>query len=479
MRQAATADGVGSKGRRVEEALRSGLRHGRWAKGEKIPSVRAMAEELGVHRLTVLKGYRLLEEEGLLESSYRSGYYVRMEIPSGEASGSGVRWSYGAEAGCVAESRLAEIHGRAVRYRMSEALLDPTLLPNRFLAKHAQEVIANHPLLLSTYSTVMGDEELREAMAGYMRDRRLELSAEELMVTTGAQQGIDLAFRALLQPGDKALIERPTYSPAIDLLRQRGVCALPVDIRPDGYDLEQVENLLATERPKLFYLNPTFHNPTGYTVPVRQRKALLELAERYRCILVEDDAYSDLYFREPPPPPLFAYDTEGWVIYLRSYSKYIAPGLRIAFLAARPPLLSAIRPLKALSDGGTPLLGQKLFQSFFFSSRMQEHLAKLRVAVSMRKEAMERALSPSGWSWESPAGGLNLWVRLPQGLRASQLLEHSLELSAAFVPGPICDPLEAMHDRIRLSYSMLDERRLGEGVAKVIEAAEGAAAGNG
>ncbi|MGN7455734.1 PLP-dependent aminotransferase family protein [Paenibacillus pasadenensis] len=473
MRPAWTADGIGSKGKRVEEALRSGLRHGRWAAGEKIPSVRTMAEELGVHRLTVLKGYRLLEEEGLLEASYRSGYYVRAEVPAGEAAGSGVRWSYGAGTACGAESRLSDIHRRAVRYRMSEALLDPTLLPNRFLARHAQEVIASQPLLLSTYSTVMGDGELREAMAGYMQDRRLELSAEELMVTTGAQQGMDLAFRALLQPGDKALIERPTYSPAIDMLRQLGVRMLPVEIRPDGYDLDRVEKLMAAERPKLFYLNPTYHNPTGYTVPVRQRKALLELAERYRCILIEDEAYSDLYFHEPPPAPLFAYDTEGWVVYLRSYSKYIAPGLRIAFLAARPPLLAAIRPLKALADGGTPLLGQKLFQSFFFSHRMQEHLAKLRVAVSMRKEAMEQALSASGWSWESPAGGLNLWVRLPEGMQASRLLERSLELSAAFVPGPICDPLDAMQDRIRLSYSLLDERRLAEGLARVLEAAEG------
>lgn len=460
---------------KVEQAVLEGLRTGEWKEGERLPSVRSMADRLGVHRLTVLKAYSRLEQAGLLASRYRSGYFVK-----GRESGTGSsssqheeHWTYAARPGYRNRSRLSDIHRQPVQYRMSEALLDPALLPNRFLAAHAKEVLDQHPMVLSTYSTVMGDLSLREGMAQYFRDRSgIVVAADEIMVTTGSSQAIDLVSRALVKPGDKVLIERPTYSPAIDIFGQQGIGMLPVELTPEGFDLARVEELMRLEKPRMFYLNPTFHNPTGYTVPGEQRKALIELAERYSCILIEDDVYYDLYFDNPPPPPMFYYDTEGFVVYIRSYSKYIAPGIRISFLIARPSVMEAIFPLKALSDAGTPLLGQKIFQSFFFSARMQEHIVKLRLAVRLRKEALERVLARSGWQWESPDGGLNLWVRLPEGLSAELLLARGLEQSIAFVPGSICDPIGEMDNRIRLSYSLLGEKSLEEGVERLIRAAE-------
>ncbi|OXM17535.1 GntR family transcriptional regulator [Paenibacillus herberti] len=460
---------------KVEEAVLEGLRTGEWKEGERLPSVRVMAERLGVHRLTVLKAYSRLEEERVLESRYRSGYYVRnresgVGLPAGGQEG---HWAYAARPGYRNRSRLSDIHSFPVMYRMSEALLDPTLLPNRFLASHAKEVLDRHPMVLSTYSTVMGDLALREAMAEYFRVRHgIEATAEEIMVTSGSQQAIDLVSRALVKRGDKVLIERPTYSPAIDLFQQQGIRMLPVDLTPEGYDLGRIEELMRVEKPRMFYLNPTFHNPTGYTVPTVQRKALIELAERYSCILVEDDVYHDLYFDKPPPPPMFYYDTEGYVVYIRSYSKYIAPGLRMSMLIARPSVMEAIRPIKALADAGTPVLAQKIFHSFFFSHRMQEHIEKLRLAVRLRKEAMEHAFEHSGWKWRSPEGGLNLWIQLPKEISAEQLLARSLELSAAFVPGSICDPFGEMDDWIRISYSLLGEKSIAEGVERLLEAAE-------
>ncbi|MCZ8512773.1 PLP-dependent aminotransferase family protein [Paenibacillus filicis] len=189
-------------------------------------------------------------------------------------------------------SRLSEIQRLPVRYRMSEALIDPDLLPNMYLSNHVKQIFDLYPRVLSTYSTVMGDPELREAMARFFtRQQGIAVSAEELMITTGSQQAIDLVSRSLLKPGDTVLIERPTYSPAIDVFLNQNIRLIPIEITSEGYDLAQVEQFMKQEKPRLFYMNPTFHNPTGFTVPASQRKLLVELAERYQCILVEDDVY--------------------------------------------------------------------------------------------------------------------------------------------------------------------------------------------
>ncbi|MFD0669884.1 PLP-dependent aminotransferase family protein [Cohnella sp. GCM10027633] len=457
----------------VHEAVRAGIEAAEWKRHDRLPSVRAMAQRMQVNRLTVLKAYRLLTEEGLLYVKYKSGYFVGPQAAA-EAELKGEQgWSYRAKSVYVNRSRLSDIHRLPVDYQMAEALIDPQLLPNAYMSNHVKEVFDLYPRVLSTYSTVMGDLDLREAMARFYLDQyRISVSADELMVTTGSQQAIDLISRALVKPGDKVLMERPTYSPAIDAFLQHRIELFAVEVTPGGYDMDEIEAVMRRERPRLFYMNPTFQNPTGYTVPVHQRKQLIELAERYDCLLVEDDVYQDIYFGNPPPSPLFYYDTEGYVIYIRSFSKYVAPGLRIAMLAARPSVMSSIEPVKALADNGTPLLNQKIFQHYFFSSRLQEHVVKLRTALDIRRAKMEQLLAGTGWRYDSPQGGLNLWVQVPPALSVEELLRGSIERSLAFVPGSICDPLGGMEDRIRLSYSMLNEAKLTEGIRRLVSLAE-------
>lgn len=292
----------------VYDTIREGIAQGEWKETERIPSVRAMAERLNVHRLTVLKAYQRLLEDGIVEVKYKSGYFVAAKAPATlpELYTSSRSWEYQAKSIYVNRSRLSDIHRHQVDYQMSEALIDPALLPNAFLSNHVKQVFDMYPKVLSTYSSVSGDLELREEMARYFMDKQgITVHPEELLITTGSQQAIDLISRSLVKSGDSALIERPTYSPAIDVFGQQNVKLLPIEITPEGYDLEQIECLMRTEKPKLFYMNPTFQNPTGYTVPTNQRKALVELAERYQCILVEDEVYHDIYFGDPPPLPFF------------------------------------------------------------------------------------------------------------------------------------------------------------------------------
>jgi GntR family transcriptional regulator, regulator for abcA and norABC len=336
-----------------------------------------------------------------------------------------------------------------------------------------KKVFDIYPKLMGTYSTVQGDEELRDFLSRYMvQNHRFQLTEKDLVITTGAQQAIDLLSRIYIRPMDAILVERPTYSAAIDIFRQQGARFIPVDITPDGYDLENVEIMMKQYRPRLFYMNPTFHNPTGYTVPTAQRKQLVELAERYRCLLIEDDAFHDMYFDQPPPPPLFTYDTEGWVVYLRSFSKYVAPGLRICAVIGRPTVIEPLITAKSLADNGSPLVNQKIFLHYIESERMRQHVEKLRIALQVRKEIMEEELATTGWSWISPSGGLNLWIKLPQALPVGQFLQESIRQSVSFVPGIICDPLSEMRSWIRLSYSLVNEGQVRDGVRRLADIAQ-------
>ncbi|MGP0583441.1 aminotransferase-like domain-containing protein [Paenibacillus timonensis] len=459
----------------VYDYIEDRIRRGDWKAHEKLPSVRTLAEELQLHRLTVFRAYGLLKEHGIVYVKEKSGYYVSGEQPHADPTGTGEKPLHGPRYGFGRlQNTLSEIHQIPAVCSFSQALIDPNLLPNLFLSDHVKQVFDRYPKLLGTYSSVQGDEELRELLsADMLRKDKLQVSPDELLITTGGQQAIDLLSSVFLRPMDYVLVERPTYSSALDCFRQRGARLLPVEIHRDGYDLDLVEACMKRHRPRMFYMNPTFHNPTGFTVPATQRKRLVELAERYGCLIVEDDAVHDVYFDAPPPPPLYSYDTEGWVVYLRSFSKYLAPGLRICAVAARAAAMAPLLTAKSLADNGTPLVNQKLFQHCFESERLQQHLVKLRTALQIRRDVMEQALAAGpGWKWHRPQGGLSLWVRLPDELNANQLLTESVRRGLTFVPGTICDPLGEMTNRIRLSYSFMNEAQTREGVHLLVQVAE-------
>lgn len=455
---------------RIMDYIDNRITRGEWKPHDRLPSVRLLAQELQVHRLTVFRAYQELKRRGKVYVKEKSGYYVH--------PAEGTREQEPVEAGWVTgyrgRNRLSEIHRVPVDYQFSEAIIDPNLLPNLYFSDYVKKVFDLYPKVLATYAPVQGDDELREALSRYFVDRhRLHLTPEELLIASGAQQAIDLIARVLVKPMDSVLMERPTYSSALDIFAGQGARIVPVDIGPEGYDLEQVDRCMARYKPRLFYMNPTFHNPTGYTVPESQRKRLVELAEKHRCLLVDDDTSFDIYFGREPPQPLFAYDTEGWVVYIRGFSKYVSPGLRIAAVACRPPLMQHLLTAKSLADNGTPLLNQKIFLHYFTSERLQQHLEKLRIALQIRRDIMEEELAATDWRWDSPQGGLSLWVRLPEGMPADQLLARCLENAISFVPGTICDPVREMGSWARFSFSYENERTLRDGMRKVIALSKG------
>lgn len=458
----------------VYEHIMGRMDRGEWQAHEKLPSIRSIALDLQVHRLTAFRAYQMLKENGNVYVKDKSGYYVSpLSELSAENSDSALPElpaNQPIPAYAHLRNELFHVQQIPVTYQLAQALIDPNLLPNLFLSEHVKQVFDKYPKVMGTYGPVSGDEELREFLCDYIaKSLNIPLAANEVVITSGSQQAIDLLARVFIRAMDPILVERPTYSAALEIFRNQGARIFAVDIGPDGYDLDQVEMMLKQHKPRFFYTNPTFHNPTGYTVPASQRKRLVELAAQYRCLIIEDDAFRDMYFDEPPPRPMFVYDTDGWVIYLRSFSKYIAPGLRICAVIGRKSVIEPLLIAKSLADNGTPLLNQKIFLHYFQSARMQQHIAKLRTALQLRRDIVEQELTASGWEWVQPAGGLNLWVKLPPSLSAQALLAESLRQSVSFVPGVICDPLSEMNTFIRLSYCFINESQLREGIRRLVQ----------
>lgn len=456
--------------KKVYEYVLRRIERKEWKEHEKIPSVRQLASEMNVHRLTVLKAYQLLKQHDKLYVKDKAGYFVQSKVTKNLEN---LDLDNPIVSAYVQKNHLSEIHQTPVSYHFSQALIDPNLLPNHYFSDYVKKVFDLYPKVLATYSTVQGDLELRETLTQYFINQyKTHLDADNLLITSGSQQAIHLIAQTFIKPRDVVLFERPSYSAAIDIFRAQGAQIVTVNIHPDGYDLKQVELYMKQYKPRLFYLNPTFHNPTGYTVSAEQRKKIVELAEQYRCLLIEDDAYHDIYFDHAPPSPIYTYDTAGTVIYIRSFCKYISPGLRIGAVICQSSLMNSLLTVKSLADNGSPLLNQKIFLHYFTSLRLQLHLEKIRIALQIRKEIMEEELAVTDWKWISPKGGLNVWVQLPDNIPTEVLLTKCIEQSISFVPGQVCDPLKQLSSWIRLSYSYVNEKQLREGVKRFVAVAQ-------
>ncbi|MEW4371950.1 PLP-dependent aminotransferase family protein [Paenibacillus kandeliae] len=452
--------------RQISAYIEARIGRGDWQAHERLPSVRQLSQDSGMHRLTVFKAYQQLKDQGTIYARNKSGYYVAPPAVHQMTNENELEPA-------LFEGNMGELHRLPARYQFSQALIDPNLLPNHYFAEYTKKVFDLYPKLLGMYAHVQGDLELRQLLARYFsRNSRFHIDPSELLIASGAQQAIHLIAEAWIRPGDYVVIESPTYATALDVFRQKGARLLTVDIDHNGYRMEQIEQIMQRYKPRLFYVNPTFHNPTGLCIPAEQRKQVVDLAAQHQCLLIEDDTCSDIYFDQQPPPPMFAYDTEGYTIHIRSFSKYISPGLRIACIAARQPWFKALLSAKSLVDGGTPLLNQKVFLHYFMSDRLHRHLDTLRVALRIRKEIMQQELQQTGWEYNEPQGGLSLWVKLPDHLSVPRLLSRCLERQISFVPGALFEHNDQRsQQQIRLSFSFASEQQIRDGIRELVDIA--------
>jgi DNA-binding transcriptional MocR family regulator len=321
------------------------------------------------------------------------------------------------------------------------------------------------------YSTTEGDPALRAAIADRLGVRGLPTDPDDVLVTTGSQQALTLVAAVLLEPGDTVLVEEPSYLAALQCFQMAGARCVPIPCDDDGLDPDALAALVRRERPKLLYTVPTFHNPTGRTLPIERRRALAQAAGRLGLWIVEDDPYGELRYRGEPVAPVAALPgAEDRTIALSTLSKVLGPGLRIGWLRAPAALRHALVVAKQAADLHTSTIDQAAAAHWLGHQDLDAYLAGLRTAYGPRRDALVDGLPdalPEGSRWSRPDGGMFVWVTLPDGWDAEALLERALEREVAFVPGWPFFPVAADRATLRLSFTSHPVAEIAEGLGRL------------
>lgn len=352
---------------------------------------------------------------------------------------------------------------------------DSALFDVEGLKAAADSALANDAARALQYGATEGFEPLREALVDLMKVRGATIANTDILVTTGSQQGLDLLGKVLIGEGDTVLTEAPTFLAAIQAFKLYGAKVAGVPTDEDGLDVDALEKMLATSRPKFLYVIPNFGNPSGALMSLERRKRLLDVAVRHNLLLVEDDPYGELYFDAPPPPSLYALSqqtdgAQGRVIYLGSLSKVVAPGLRVGWMIASQPVLGNAVMVKQFADAHTSTFAQATAAAYLRSNRLDVALPRTRAAYAERAHAMAgglRALLPeSELTFNRPRGGMFLWGALP-GRNAGDVAKVAIERGVAFVPGAAFYPVDPDRSTLRLSYATSSLAQVEEGVRKL------------
>ena len=348
----------------------------------------------------------------------------------------------------------------------------PELFPVSAIADAHARVLRDGASL--QYSTTEGYAPLREWVAGYLSQRGVRAKGDDILMTSGSQQGIDLLGKVLLDPGDRVLVENPSYLAALQSFRTYEADIRVVGSDDHGMNIDDVARFVERETPKFVYVVPNFGNPTGTTLSLERRRALVRLAQRRRFLIVEDDPYGELRYRGEAVPSLAALDDSPMddrvVVSLGSFSKTIAPGLRVGWAHGPTSLLRSLALAKQTTDLHTGTLSQRAISAMLETFDLDAHLATLRHVYGERGEAMQKALAafmPDGMTWTRPDGGLFVWVALPQGHDGARLLSRALEHKVAFVPGSPFFAVDPRPECIRLNYTSRPPELIREGMRRL------------
>jgi 2-aminoadipate transaminase len=329
------------------------------------------------------------------------------------------------------------------------------------------------------YGATEGYEPLREHLSVFMAGKGVAVGADGLIVTTGSQQALDLLGKTMINPGDKIIVEGPTFLATIQCFRLYGAQLISAPIDEHGVKTDELEQLIVQHRPKFVYLIPTFGNPSGATLSLERRKRVLELAVEYETLIVEDDPYGDLYFGEKPPPSILAMcdhqpGAREWVAHCGSLSKVLSPGLRVGWMIAQPELLAKATMCKQFSDAHTSTFTQATAAEYLNAGRMPATLARMRKVYAERANAMAAALKRElgdAIEFTQPQGGLFFWARLTGAggkiSDASEFAKKGIEQGVAFVPGAPFYAMDPDRSTLRLSFAAADVGKIVEGVGRL------------
>ncbi len=349
-------------------------------------------------------------------------------------------------------------------------LPNPRFFPVHQIAQATADTLGTGDASPLQYSTSEGYRPLRQYIAQRYREKKgLTISAEEILITNGSQQALDLLGKVFIDSNDAIAVERPAYLGALQAFSAYEPHFCPVPLLEDGIDLDRLKAVLDQHRVKFFHTVINFQNPSGISYSADKRKELLALLGHYDTVVLEDDPYGELRFEGTPAPPLWD-RLDGKAILLGSFSKIVAPGLRLGWVCAKRPVMDHLIVVKQASDLHTNFLGQRILHQYLVSNDIDGHIATIIDAYRHQRDAMVAAIEehfPPEVTFTRPQGGMFLWATLPEELSAIDLFERAAQEKVAFVPGtPFFVDGGGIHN-LRLNFSNADENRIAEGISRL------------
>lgn len=451
--------------RQLATSLQQRIRSGALPPRTRLPTVRQLAQQLGVTRLTIHSAYSELQAGGWIEATVGRGTFVAEQIDQLLARPEAEFGREVTPAGMLNDLlRMTQLPGLSNLARADPA---PDLYPLRNWQRASELAFAAAGSALMNYTTAQGDPALRSTLAEVVHERGITAGPDEIIITAGVTNGMSLLTTLLAPSGSTVLVEQPTYLGMLNVLNAHGVRVVGIPTDDEGLNLDALEATLRTERPAFLYTIPTFQNPSGVCLSPSRRTALLELAARRSLTIVEDDIYGRMAYEGPAPPALKAEDHGNRVIYLSSFSKSLMPGLRIGYIVASPELVRKLVVLRQAQDICSPPLFQRALSIFIENGWWHAHLRRMLPRYRERRDALLRAMErhfPMGVIWTRPRGGFSSWVSLPQNTSVTELYISAVERGVAFAPGQVFSPGQEEVPHLRLCFSSESPERLTEAV---------------
>lgn len=443
-----------------------------------LPSVRQLAAQLNISLVTAHQVYKALEKAGFVESIRGKGTFVKHHTTALEKNGKNAV-SFGAAPFTWQLSipdylpRASFWSQSAVRLPaeildLSTASIHHTLLPLDLLQTSIRYSLERYSSSLGSYSPYQGDREFLQTICSYLSEQNsAALEPHQLIITNGTQQGMDLFARTFLGPGDVVAMEAPCFPSAIDTFRLSHAVIQPVPLDDNGMRVDILEELSTRMRIKALYTVPTFQNPTGLVMSLQRRKDILEFAEANNVLILEDDPHRELFLSDNAvkrlPPPIKSLDKTGRVVYLKGFSKFLFPGLRLGITAADGSIYNRLLAVKSIADLGSPLWLQKALIRLFASPQLHRYIKKLHHVLVQRSRLVAAKLAQElhpAIFYPQIAGGMHLWLTLPPAISADNLIPAAHHRGIHFLPGSIFYPLEPEANHLRICWTNLSDANL-------------------
>jgi DNA-binding transcriptional MocR family regulator len=480
----------------IRDHVRFAVLSGSLGAGMRLPPERALAAALGVNRTTVTRAYQELIADGVAEARHGHGTLIsalpeQLRESTYSTAATGVQppasWLVGLRAlgprmgpdpGLLRDALATSLREDVISFAAGAPATD--LVPHADLRRALHEQLLARGAAALGYGPVEGLAGLRAIIADRLRRRGVAVRPDEVLVTAGATQGLALAAHALIEPGDEVVVEAPTYVAALQAFGAAGASLIGVPVDAKGMRVDLLAPLLARRRVRLILVQATLHNPTGATLSPERRDRLVALARRHSVPVLEDDAYGELWSKGEGPPPLMALDRSGVALHLGTFSKTVAPGLRVGWLAGPAPVLARLALIKQILDLNTGALPQLALEAFLQGDRYDRHLAGIRRLYAERRAIMLASLERSSGLIEETAygsaGGFYLWCRLRQRRSAQLLTAAAMRAGVAILSGDAFYPPFSLgtddgRDQIRLSVAGATPERIAAGVQRLLRAA--------